>query len=91
MEIINGLEKMHSRGMTHEDLRPQNIFVADSLRAKIGAPGLTDERSDFQAPDFIENPSSPSSFDIYSYGLVLNFIFTGKLHQRENNKIVFTE
>lgn len=40
LDIVSGLQYMHSKGIMHRDLKPSNIFIDKDNRAKIGDYGF---------------------------------------------------
>jgi hypothetical protein len=89
-QICAGLAAAHEAGVLHCDLKPSNIMIDDDGNARItdfGLAGLaeefkTEERSAgtpaYMAPEQLAGKEVTIRSDIYSLGLVLYELFTGK-------------
>lgn len=88
--LSSGLRRIHSKKIIHKDLKPDNIFLSKDFELKIGDLGLAYNKS--IANDLIElkqelyyppTEKMSQASDIYSTGLIINEIFTGKRHKTE--------
>jgi hypothetical protein len=86
-QICAGLAAAHDRGVIHRDLKPANIMLDGTGRARIMDFGLaaagevTDVRSgtpSYMAPEQLAGREVTIKSDIYSLGLVLYELFTGR-------------
>src|SRR5262249_30287338 len=89
-QICAGLAAAHDVGFLHRDLKPANIMIDGDGNARVldfGLGGLTDEFSEeeiragtpaYMSPEQIEGQEQTVQSDIYSLGLVLYELFTGK-------------
>src|SRR5712692_1736589 len=89
-QICAGLAAAHDVGVLHRDLKPSNVMIDEHGNARIldfGLAGLIDEFGDdemragtpaYMAPEQIEGKEQTVKSDIYSLGLVLYELFTGK-------------
>ena len=89
-QICAGLAAAHDIGFIHRDLKPANIMIDGDGNARIldfGLGGLIDEFGDeeiragtpaYMSPEQIEGGNQTIQTDIYSLGLVLYELFTGK-------------
>ncbi|GMW03412.1 MAG: hypothetical protein AMXMBFR84_45460 [Candidatus Hydrogenedentota bacterium] len=94
-QVCNGLQYIHDQGFTHHDLKPANVLFTrkgvvkmsdyslsrQSLFAFLDVGGSIAEQITpmYVAPEIIrKEPASPQS-DMYSLGITLYFMFTGKM------------
>jgi serine/threonine-protein kinase len=89
-QLCAGLHAVHQAGILHRDLKPANVIVDGRGKARItdfGIAGLESELNDgagivgtpaYMSPEQITGKEVTAKSDIYSLGLVLYEIFTGK-------------
>jgi serine/threonine protein kinase len=89
-QMCAGLAAAHESGILHRDLKPSNVMIDDYGNARItdfGLAGLADEfREDeivagtpgYMAPEQFDGQAPTVRSDIFSLGLVLYELFTGK-------------
>jgi serine/threonine protein kinase len=92
-QILSALEYAHARGVVHRDLKPSNIMVtaANEIKlvdfgiaisdhsANLTAPGFMVGSVNYMAPEQISGDKATTRSDIYSVGVTLYEILTGKL------------
>lgn len=88
-QLCAGLAAAHEKGVLHRDLKPSNVMLDGHGRTRITDFGLalhTDEVIEwdtsgtpaYMAPEQLEGRGASVRSDLYSLGLVLYEVFTGK-------------
>jgi serine/threonine protein kinase len=89
-QICAGLAAAHEVGVLHRDLKPSNVMIDGEGNARIldfGLAGLSEEFRDeeissgtpaYMAPEQLDGSAVTIRSDIYSLGVVLYELFTGK-------------
>lgn len=89
-QICAGLAAAHEQGLLHRDLKPANVMLDGRGRVRITDFGLASLAGDvhggeiragtpaYMSPEQLEGKEVTFKSDIYSLGLVLYEIFTGK-------------
>ncbi len=90
--ILNGLSAIHKNNIIHRDLKPANIFICDNYQVKLldfGLVKMLDYSSItthgklvgtplFMSPKIIEGKQIDFRSDLYSFGVLLYYFFTGE-------------
>lgn len=93
IEVAFGMLRVHNVGMIHRDLKIENIMLNYIFEAKIIDFDLVHVRDEdqensltkgigtleYMSPEMLNKKNYDNKTDIYSYGVVLFTLFTGKL------------
>jgi eukaryotic-like serine/threonine-protein kinase len=93
VQVCEGLAEAHRLGVVHRDLKPQNIMIdhegnarimdfgiARSLQAQgVTGPGAIVGTPEYMSPEQVEGAAADPRSDIYSLGIVLFEMLTGRL------------
>lgn len=89
-QLCAGLAAVHERGVLHRDLKPANVMVDErgdvritdfgiaALAGEVGGREAMSGTPAYMSPEQLEGRDLTVKSDIYSLGLVLYEIFTGK-------------
>jgi serine/threonine-protein kinase len=92
-QICDGLEAAHRQGVIHRDLKSQNIIINSANQIKIidfglahsthlqgmTATGLIMGTPEYMSPEQVEGKRVDERADIYSLGIILYELFTGRV------------
>ena len=94
VQACEGLHSAHKRGVVHRDIKPENLFVTEDGEVKVMDFGIAKNTltkgmtvagriagtPQYMAPEQIQDFSSVGpSADIYSVGILMYELFTGRL------------
>ena len=75
IEILKGLQELHSMNLNHNDLKPENIFVNKDMEIKISDTGLSkfskNEIINYMSPEQCRGNNLEKSTDIWALGCIL--------------------
>ncbi|EOA93393.1 Interferon-induced, double-stranded RNA-activated protein kinase, partial [Anas platyrhynchos] len=97
LQILEGVNYIHSKGLIHRDLKPQNIFISSDDQIKIGDFGLvtsvtyetlTGNRGtkSYMAPEQVFDKYG-KEVDIYALGLIWFEILSAFASRHEKVKV----
>ncbi|MEL7498712.1 MAG: protein kinase [Planctomycetota bacterium] len=98
INIIDGLQAVHAKGMIHRDIKPSNCFIDANSEVKIGDFGLSKSvisenanltktgtfmgTPSYASPEQIRGQEIDARTDLYSVGATLYFMLTGQTPYR---------
>ena len=86
-QAANGLAAAHGQGIVHRDVKPQNLVILEDGTVKVvdfGLAGVAQIGGDrvgtphFMAPETCESGETTTKSDVYSLGISLFHMLTGK-------------
>ncbi|QEH36705.1 Serine/threonine-protein kinase PrkC [Aquisphaera giovannonii] len=93
LDVIEGLQEFHKRGLIHRDVKPSNCFLDDEGRVKIGDFGLSKSleggagltRSGtflgtplYASPEQIKRDEVDQRTDVYSVAATIYYLLSGR-------------
>jgi serine/threonine-protein kinase len=95
IEVLDGLEYIHANGVVHRDLKPENIMVDDADNIKLIDFGIAGDSAarrltyanftaaigtpNYISPEQVKGKRGDGRSDIYSMGVILYEMLSGKL------------
>jgi serine/threonine protein kinase len=92
VQFLSGLHHIHSKGLIHFDVKPDNILISDSDEALLSDFGLTKAMNSFgfanpeqiyikqTPPETFTSSNKTIHFDIYLAGLTIYRLLNGENH-----------
>jgi serine/threonine-protein kinase len=94
-QVLNALDYIHANGVVHRDLKPENVMVDENDRIKLIDFGIAGDSSarrltyanftatlgtpNYISPEQVKGKRGDGRSDIYSMGVILYEMLTGKL------------
>ncbi|KAI3730683.1 hypothetical protein L1987_61856 [Smallanthus sonchifolius] len=84
-EVACGLEHLHSHNLSHGNIKSNNILLNPGFQAYLSESGLihlvsssTTSLSGYRAPELIDTRITSKEADVYSFGILILELLTGK-------------
>lgn len=91
LQLLDGLEYLHSQKIIHRDLKLGNLFLSDNMHIKIGDFGLATKidfygekkkticgTPNYIAPEILESKGHSYEVDIWSFGVIVYTLVYGR-------------
>ncbi|MBP1473570.1 protein kinase [Frateuria sp. MAH-13] len=102
-QIAGALDYAHAQGVIHQDIKPENIMLSDGWQhAKVSDFGIAERRDPrstgaprrevggtpaFMAPEHLQGERTDARSDLFSLGVVLFWLLSGKLPWEETGDV----
>ncbi|MCX7514070.1 protein kinase domain-containing protein [Frateuria hangzhouensis] len=102
-QIASALDYAHAQGVIHQDIKPENIMLSDGWQhAKVSDFGIAERRDlrgsgkprgeiggtpAFMAPEHLRGERTDARSDLFSLGVVLFWLLSGKLPWEETGDV----
>lgn len=101
LQVLRGLQAVHRAGIIHRDIKPENILIGhdgiarvvdfgistDPTGGSLTMTGTTLGTAAYMAPEQARGDALTAAADIYSVGVVLFELLTGRLPFRQENAV----
>jgi eukaryotic-like serine/threonine-protein kinase len=94
-QVLQGLNAAHQAGVLHRDIKPANIILDQSGNARLmdfgiarqatrndsqlTQPGMMVGTANYMAPEIVLGKTADQRSDLYSMGVMMSEVFTGRL------------
>jgi len=90
-QLMEAVQHLHEKGVTHRDLKPQNMLLDENFNLKVTDFGLSKVHTTpnkvmsttyvgtkgYQAPELLMNRRYTNAMDVFSCGVILFIMMTG--------------
>lgn len=96
LDICNALEEVHNKNIVHRDVSPDNVIISENNKAvlldfdiaRMGGKNKTTDTTilgtaGFASPEQFDFAQTDRRSDIYSLGVLLNYMLTGHILQSD--------
>jgi serine/threonine protein kinase len=80
-QVATGLDQLHTKGLVHMDIKPDNILISDTGVLKLGDLGMArpvncsedglEGDAVYMAPELLTSPVKTRQLDLFSFGVMI--------------------
>jgi len=102
LQVLEGLNHLHTKGISHRDIKAENVFICDNFTIKLGDFGFASGRDDllktycgtltYCSPEVMNRiPYDGKKADMWSCGILLYTMVTGRFPWTVRNQAAICE
>lgn len=87
-QVATGLDQLHTKGLVHMDIKPDNILISDTGVLKLGDLGMArpvncsedglEGDAVYMAPELLSSPVKTRQLDLFSFGVMIWELASGR-------------
>ena len=95
-QVATGLDQLHTKGLVHMDIKPDNILISEAGVLKLGDLGMArpvncsedglEGDAVYMAPELLTSPVKTRQLDLFSFGVMIWELASGRLPPRDGSR-----
>jgi serine/threonine protein kinase len=95
-QVATGLDQLHTKGLVHMDIKPDNILISDTGVLKLGDLGMArpvncsedglEGDAVYMAPELLTSPVKTRQLDLFSFGVMIWELASGRFPPRDGSR-----